>query len=80
VTSQRRRQLGPPERWYPTTSLSDVTNPVKLEAARSSKTLVSYHDHYMASQPGRPELESLPLLKCQILQQADSHPVDPPLS
>jgi len=39
---------------------------LKLDAARSSGVLVSYHNHYLVSQTRRPWLESSLLCKPQI--------------
>jgi hypothetical protein len=39
---RRRRQYGPPKRWYPTATLHDVN--LKMEAVGSSETLVSYRN------------------------------------
>jgi hypothetical protein len=40
---RRWRQHNPPKRWYPTTTLHGFTT-LKMEAAGSSETLVSYHN------------------------------------
>jgi hypothetical protein len=55
-TSQptRWRQHGPLKRWYPTTTLHGVTTQ-KMEAARTSETLVSYTNNTRHHKPEDPE-------------------------